>query len=370
MASKPRKKGTRWEVVFKRAGLLDKPLYLFYPTEEAALDGSKRVEALLDRGIVPAEELTTGVVMTLSSLFDLYTRDAHPSQKDRQVLQAVQKIVGATPVGVVTIKWVDDWITEMKRIDKLVPASIRSKVGAVARAWHWAQRKNHIEIATNPFRGMPDGYANYTELDAKFAGTKKQDIERDRRLEPGEEDKIRAVILSGVLPRKQRPYAIPHPTDLLRDFTLALETAMRLRERYTLEVSQVRLHQRTIYLDRTKNGDSRNVPLSSVAVAVLKEQIEGKSPDERVFPWWDGDASERGLKLASNFLSKLYAQVFEMVGCGDLTEHDLRHEGTSRFFEKTSLRGEEIMKIVGHKSHKMLMRYAQLRGSDLAERLW
>jgi hypothetical protein len=28
------------------------------------------------------------------------------------------------------------------------------------------------------------------------------------------------------------------------------------------------------------------------------------------------------------------------------------------------------MKITGHKSHRMLMRYANLRGSDLADRLW
>lgn len=370
MASKPRKKGTRWEVVFKRAGLLDKPLYLFWDTEEDALEGSKRVEALLAKGIVPHEEVSTGVVMTLSALFDLYERDAHPSQKDREVLRTVRKLCGEVPIMVVTIPWADAWVTEMKRIHKLGPSSIRSKVGAVGRAWDWGQRKNYIEVPNNPFRGMPDGYANYTELDAKFAGEAKEDIERDRRLEPGEEDRIREVICNGILPRKQRPFHIPHKEDLERDFTLALETAMRLRERYTLEVSQVKLHQRTIYLDKTKNGDSRNVPLSSVAVAVLKEQIEGKKSTDRVFPWWNGDISEKGLKLASNFLSKLYAQVFETAGCGDLTEHDLRHEGTSRFFEKTTLAGEAIMKITGHRSHTMLMRYLKLRGSDLASQLW
>lgn len=370
MASKPRKKGTRWEVMFKRAGLLEKPLYLFYPTEEAAVEGSKRVEALLAKGIVPVEEVATSVLLNLNGLFDLYERDAHPSQKDREVLRTVRKGWGTLPVAAVTMKWADDWVSEMKRVNKLGPSSIRAKVGAVGRVWDWGQRKGHLDTPSNPFRGMPDGYAQYTELDTAFAGEAKADIERDRRLEEGEEQRIRQVIQNGTLPRKLRPYAIPHAGDLLRDFDLAIETAMRLRERYTLEVSQVKLHQRTVYLDKTKNGDSRNVPLSSVAVAVLKEQIAGKQPEDRVFPWWNGDASAAGLKLASNFLSKLYAQVFETAGCGDLTEHDLRHEGTSRFFEKTNLRGEEIMKIVGHKSHKMLMRYTQLRGSDLAGQLW
>lgn len=370
MASKPRLKGTRWEVVFKKAGLLEKPLYLFWPTEEAAVEGAKRVEALLAKGIIPGEQVSSGTILRLSDLLDQYERDAHPSQKDREVLRTVRKAKGDTPVLAITIKWADDWVTEMKRLEQLVPSSIRAKVGACGRAWNWAQRKELISSEVNPFRGMPEGYANYTELDGKLAGTAKLDRERDRRLEDGEELQIRKVIEAGTLPRKQRPYAIPHPTDLLNDFTLALETGMRLRERYTLTVEQVKLHQRTVYLDRTKNGDSRNVPLSTVAVATLKGQIEGKQPEDLVFPWWDGVSSERSLKLTSNFLSKLYAQIFEVAGCGDLTEHDLRHEATSRFFERTQLAGEAIMKITGHRSHKMLMRYLKLRGSDLAAQLW
>lgn len=370
MASKPRKKGTRWEVVFKRAGVLEKPMYLFYETEEAALEGSRRVDALLAKGIVPAGEVDTSVVLTLGKLLELYERDAHPSQKDRGVFRTVVKAKGDTPIALITIKWADNWVTEMKRVEKLVPASIRAKVGAVGRAWDWGQRKDHITSQNNPFRGMPDGYATYTELDVKFAGVKKEDAERDRRLEPGEEEAIRRVIQNGSLPRKQRPFTIPHKEDLLRDFTLALETAMRLKERYTLEVSQVKLHQRTIYLDKTKNGDSRNVPLSSVALAAMQEQIQGKKPTDRVFPWWNGVATERDLTNTKNLLSKLYAQIFDAAGCPDLTEHDLRHEATSRFFERTQLPGEAVMKITGHKSHKMLMRYLSLRGSDLAAQLW
>lgn len=42
-------------------------------------------------------------------------------------------------------------------------------------------------------------------------------------------------------------------------FCTALESAMRMRERYTLDLSQIDLSQRTIYLDRSKNGDQRQV---------------------------------------------------------------------------------------------------------------
>ena len=52
-------------------------------------------------------------------------------------------------------------------------------------------------------------------------------------------------------------------------FILALETAMRMRECYTLHLHQLNLQKRTIHLDRSTNGDSRQVPLSSVARKML-----------------------------------------------------------------------------------------------------
>ncbi|MBT6200349.1 MAG: tyrosine-type recombinase/integrase [Gammaproteobacteria bacterium] len=47
--------------------------------------------------------------------------------------------------------------------------------------------------------------------------------------------------------------------------------------------------------------------------------------------------------------------------------HDLRHEVTSRFFEK-GLNPVEVATITGHKDTRMLMRYTHLRAEDLVER--
>ena len=52
----------------------------------------------------------------------------------------------------------------------------------------------------------------------------------------------------------------------------------------------------------------------------------------------------------------------------DLRWHDLRHEGTSRLFEK-GLNTMEVASITGHEDLKMLMRYTHLRAEDLVERL-
>jgi integrase len=48
--------------------------------------------------------------------------------------------------------------------------------------------------------------------------------------------------------------------------------------------------------------------------------------------------------------------------------HDLRHEATSRLFEK-GLNLMEVAAITGHKTLDMLKRYTHLRAEDLAKKL-
>ena len=97
--------------------------------------------------------------------------------------------------------------------------------------------------------------------------------ERDRRLLPGEEERIRKVLAGdqeyiksvkaevAMKPENAVPFTLM--------FELEIETAMRMREIFTLTVDQIDLPNRTIFLDRTKNGSKRQVPLSSVAVRAL-----------------------------------------------------------------------------------------------------
>ena len=237
----------------------------------------------------------------------------------------------------------------------------------------------------HPLRTLPDGYANYTKLDATLAGEKREDIERDRRLEPGEYEKIIAVIDVGVLPRKQRPYTLPDKLAIKTMMILALESAMRLREMYTLTVDQVDLKKRTVFLEKTKNGDRRQVPITSVSLATLNDYlprriIQSADPKDTaeqaerrknaLFPWWNGSMDRKYLRDRSDFLSKLYIGIFEQAGCNDLKMHDLRHEATSRIYERTKLTDLQISRITGHRSLTMLRRYANIRGSFLSDAMW
>lgn len=376
-----RQRGDSWEYTFKKAGVLPKPLYLTFKTEAEGDAYAAKLEALLDRGIVPTEHQTVTRIVTIAQLVSAYMREASIKPKDMGVLGTVAASMGAEPIAGINAKWVDDWITDMKRVERLAPSTIRSKVGALARCTDWGMRKGLLLMPDHPLRTLPKGYAQYNKTDAALAGGARQDIERDRRLEPGEHERIMAVIEAGVLPRKQRPLVLEHKPAIRLLYLMALESAMRLREMYTLDFdTQVSIPRRTIFLDKTKNGSKRQVPMTTVLVAELERYLAEREipkghPQTLLFPWWDGDTSPRALVNLSNELSKLYHDnrnpgIFDAAGCVGLKFHDLRHEAVSRLFERTSLTELEIMKISGHSSIKMLARYANLRGQALAARLW
>lgn len=378
MAGKKRFSNGTIQYVFKRSGVLDKPFYVTFSNEAEGDAYAKRLEALLDRGIVPTEFEPKTRVLLVQDLVREYERDAHPSTKDRSALTTVLATYGDFPLDGITAKWVDAWILSMKREDRLAPATIRAKVGALARCTDWGMRRGFLTMPDHALRSLPDGYASYTKTDEAFAGGGRVDVERDRRLEPGEYERILAVLDKGVLPRSQRDLKIEHLPAVRTLFVLAVESAMRLREMFTLTTHQVDLSKRTVFLDKTKNGDKRQVPLSTVALATIRDFLTVRvvpdgHPGEMLFPWWDGNP--KNLTKVSGELSKLFHNerspgIFEVAGCHGLKFHDLRHEATSRLFERTKLTDIQIAKITGHRSLRMLSRYANLRGSDLAAALW
>ena len=159
---------------------------------------------------------------------------------------------------------------------------------------------------------------------------------RDRRLLPDEEKRLLAEC-----------------SPALRSIVLlALETGMRRGELQKLLWKDVDLIKCTAQLFDTKNGEDRTIPLSSRAIATLKalpRNINGK-----VFPGVD--------------ISHSFTATCRRAGIEDLRFHDLRHEATSRFFEK-GLNPMQVSAITGHKTLQMLKRYTHLRAEDLAKML-
>ena len=134
----------------------------------------------------------------------------------------------------------------------------------------------------------------------------------------------------------------------------AIETGMRRGELLSTRWSDVHIEERYIHLPLTKNGSSRDVPLSSRAKNILSELPKGRSGV--VFP------------IHFEALKGLWKRACKRAGIEDLHFHDLRHEATTRFFEK-GLNVMEVATITGHKDLRMLQRYTHLRASHLSNKL-
>ncbi len=368
MATK-RQRGDTWHYTIRRAGLLPRPVYLSFSSEREGDEFVRRLEAQLDRGVVPDNLIPEPKrVVGLSDHARRYLADQHVSATDRACLKIVLARLPALELRELTFAWAAEWVTDLKRKANLSPVTIRHHVGALARCLDWIAA--HGDLTANPLRLLPRGYATYTPEDARAAKVAKVAEERDRRLSAREEKAIRKV-LAGAAKRedRQRPLTLEHAAALALLFDLALESAMRLRETYTLTRDQIDLPRRTIFLDKTKNGSKRPVPLTTVAVGLLRPYLKSLVGD-RVFPWWDGATDRKSLERVTSKLSRQWARIFDTAKVSDLHFHDLRHEATSRLFERTTLGELEIMKITGHSDTRSLARYANLRGSKLAGKLW
>lgn len=140
---------------------------------------------------------------------------------------------------------------------------------------------------------------------------------------------------------------------------LAALTAMRQSELANLDWADVDLTHGTVLLRNTKNGRQRTVPLRTEAERILR--LMGPRKAGRAFG-----------NITGKTIGQAFTRVCARAGIEDLRFHDLRHEGTSRFFEdadKFSLTDQEIESITGHLAWAMLSRYKHLKARSIAASL-
>ena len=165
---------------------------------------------------------------------------------------------------------------------------------------------------------------------------------RERRLNTGEFERLeKAAHLT------QNPHIWPI-------VVFAIETGMRRGEILGITWECVDFDSRTVHLPITKNGSSRDVPLSSKATQILKGQNERQLPCP--FP-----VTDNAFRLA-------WDRLRSRADLGDLRFHDLRHEAISRFFEM-GLSMPEVALISGHKDPRMLFRYTHIKPENVLAKL-
>lgn len=135
----------------------------------------------------------------------------------------------------------------------------------------------------------------------------------------------------------------------------AMETAMRRGELLKLRWEHVDLELGCLDLPGsiTKNNRPRLVPLTVRALRILRTQPRA---GDGVFP------------ITEETLDQAFVRARQRAGAPDLRFHDLRHEATSRLFERTTLRESEIGFVTRHCDPRMLQRYYNKRAGDIVAR--
>ena len=131
-------------------------------------------------------------------------------------------------------------------------------------------------------------------------------------------------------------------------FLFALETGMRRQEITGLEWGRIDAKRRVASLDKTKNGDAREVPLSSRA----QEILEGM----REFP--------RPFDVDADVLTALFGRACKAAGIENAHFHDARATAITRLSKKLDVL--QLARMIGHRDVKSLMVYYRETAEEIA----
>lgn len=373
------KRGAAYQLRVKHR-LLPKPFFHTFETEPEARSYGEQLEALLDRGIVPQELLSVPKASDdplLTQVISAYLAAAPAlTESDAKLLgvSMLDKPIVSLRFSALTYRWVESYVAWLKSADvNLAPSSIRKRIGALGRVIDWRIKRTTEDGATpmaNVARLLPRGYSNYTKADT---GVARRDVQRDRRLSASEAARIDAALAGVKRDDRERPYTDDPAFPLL--YRVIVDTGMRLFEAFRLRVDSIDLAKNIIHVDGSKGHRGYIKPRIVPIKPHLREPLRAWCADRvgLLFPYWDGTAEHR--PRASSNLSRRFSNLFDYAGVPDFTEHDLRHEATCRWFELRGPDGRwvfsdiEIARIMGWSDLRMALRYASIRGEDLAARL-
>ena len=314
-----------------------------------AVAWARQIEHEIERGTFVPHRDTEGT--TLAEILRRYVSEVTPAKKGR--VQEQSRIAGLLndPISSLSLAALDGAVVAEyrdRRLESVGPKTIRNDLALLRHVLRVADREWRLFLPRgNPVDSVRKPPAPHG---------------RDRRLLPGEETRLLAAC---------RVYGGPiEPIEPI--VMIALATAMRRGEIASMRWEHLDRPARVLLVPETKTGEPRRVPLSSRALAVF-DVLAGKT-----------EGSVWGIRADS--ISQAFGRVVkqaradyeaECAAAGerpdsrmftDLWFHDLRHEATSRLFER-GLNPMEVSAITGHKTLQMLKRYTHLRAEDLVDRL-
>jgi integrase len=359
-------------------------LLIRYLREEAPRNKSFEVEAykinsMLEEAGVPRQSIAEIVVNhpnPCAKVKEMKIRQAN-GKKMHEPCSATQFIL--KPIAHIVPEDFTDYVDE--RCQAVSSATVDRELDIFSAVCNIATKTWRIHVLQHPMDGVKrPQYFN----------------ERDRRLKPGEEDRLLAAAFEQdekwsqafrldqlVSPELQEVDGGPtryriwqtrkrnlgeaqatwvHIPMYESFVQFQLMTGARRGESMSLLWSNVDLDAQTAFLPETKNGRPRKLPLRGDLVELLRQL---PCTGERVF------------EFTNEALRKAWKRMCERAGLNgenDLHVHDLRHEAISRVAEIGSNTPGgfsllDLQAFSGHRDVRMLLRYAHLCAQGLAKRL-
>ena len=338
MASIKQYRGKTWRAIIRRRG---------FPVQSKTFDSKKdaeawaaSVESRMGVSQFDSLQLKTAKTMTVRDVFERYEREVAPDFKGRNSLGILRRVIrDAAFMGVVLSKvtpldirnWRDD------RAQDIQPQSVHRELNTISGVFSHAIKEWGVPLASNPCHAV-----------SRFKGADKA---RDRVWSQADVK----TLLDAVNWREDMPL------NEGRDYVgwallLGIETAMRIGELCALRVSDFHPAEQYAQLRDTKNGDDRQVPLSTTAIKYLTILCANKLSTDKIFP------------VNAGTMGEYFLEARRLCGLEHLVFHDSRHTAATQLSTKLP-NVLELSAVTGHRSLKSLKRYFHPSPASIAGKL-
>lgn len=151
--------------------------------------------------------------------------------------------------------------------------------------------------------------------------------------------------------------------DYTQSFLIALHTGMRQGEQYSLEWDEIDLERKRIFLDNTKNGSNREVPMNKTCLQAFQE-LHDRRPEGMKWVFLAAFRKKKKERLLNP--RQWFDQAVSTAKIHNFHWHDLRHTFCSRLV----MAGVDLLtvsRLAGHSSVAVTQRYAHLSPKHLAD---
>ncbi len=331
-----RKRGSTWRAEVAKGGVRESRTF---DTKAEAVTWATQLEAEIDAG---RRRSYSKVQKTLGDAFDEYLDKVSPGKGKHAWNKTRLKFFREELafVGTLLRKVRPEDITEWrdKRLKTVKTSTVNRDLNLLSAVFQAAQ-DDWKWIHANPVREV-----------------KRPDDPPPRRRRVSDEE---AGVMAKALGLTDEGEVVTTQQYTAIAFLIAIETGMRQGEIVRLTWPNVHLSDRYVHLPETKNGDARDVPLSTRAVELFKRLPEVKD-EPRCFPVVQGsmDAKWRNARVEVTKKRPKFA---------DLHFHDSRHEATTRLSRRLHVLA--LARMIGHRDIQSLMIYYDETAAELAARL-